>query len=589
MKRILLLFTLLLAFACNKDGEVTIEVQEPPVVHFDSPGGVYTVKVGRELRVAPSYENVREARYAWTCDGVLLSDSPSLTHTFDRTGTYYVRLEVSTAAGSVREEIRIEVTELTPPVISLALPDGGLTVEAGREYRLSPDYLHADDALFRWTVDGETVSTGRDCTLLRTEVGDCACSLQVENEDGYAEKEFTVHVVERLPVEVVFVPSSLVAPTAERHVAVGRQLCLRPYIGGNAGECTFSWNIDGEPVVGADAPQYAFTLHAPGNHTVTFTLERTTAAEALTRNVTATGTERRSFDIPVVCYAADQAARRPFGPGCSVEATTVYEFIPAPGQFVNETLTGGYAGEATHDAATAYAERRLGEGQFVSLGAWGGRIVVGFDHSIENRGGYDFSITGNATPSASEPGIVFVMQDTNGNGLPDDEWYELRGSEFGGPDYEPLCAVTYYRPGGPGMATQWTDGTGRTGRIDYLETYHAQPYYYPAWIERGSYTLYGPRLAPRTSCNASGLWINAPFGWGYADNAGEDAADSENPDAEAVKNRFRISDAVYPDGSPADLDYIDFIMVQTAVQSTAGYTGEVSTEVFGFTDENNRS
>lgn len=27
---------------------------------------------------------------------------------------------------------------------------------------------------------------------------------------------------------------------------------------------------------------------------------------------------------------------------------------------------------------------------YVSLGGWGGYIVVGFDHSIENKGGYDF-------------------------------------------------------------------------------------------------------------------------------------------------------------------------------------------------------
>ena len=42
-----------------------------------------------------------------------------------------------------------------------------------------------------------------------------------------------------------------------------------------------------------------------------------------------------------------------------------------------------------------------------------------------------FAIQGNAFDSSNEPGIVWVMQDVNGNGLPDDEWYELRGSETG--------------------------------------------------------------------------------------------------------------------------------------------------------------
>ena len=37
---------------------------------------------------------------------------------------------------------------------------------------------------------------------------------------------------------------------------------------------------------------------------------------------------------------------------------------------------------------------------------------------------------------------------------------------------------------------------------------------------------------------------------------------------------------------PANLKYIDFIRVQTGVNAKAGWLGENSTEVFGFTDEN---
>ena len=55
-----------------------------------------------------------------------------------------------------------------------------------------------------------------------------------------------------------------------------------------------------------------------------------------------------------------------------------------------------------------------------------------------------------------------------------------------------------------------------------------------------------------------------------------------------MKNYFRISDAVNPDGSAANLSHIDFIKVQTGVNAKAGWLGENSTEVFGFTDENNK-
>ena len=40
------------------------------------------------------------------------------------------------------------------------------------------------------------------------------------------------------------------------------------------------------------------------------------------------------------------------------------------------------------------------------------------------------------------------------------------------------------------------------------------------------------------------------------------------------------------DGSPADLQYIDFVKVQSAINYVAGGLGEISTEVFGFEDEN---
>ena len=58
--------------------------------------------------------------------------------------------------------------------------------------------------------------------------------------------------------------------------------------------------------------------------------------------------------------------------------------ITAPGQFVNEHYTA-----ADPEAACAYADGRMREAAYVSLGAFGGCLVVGFDHSIENDGGYN--------------------------------------------------------------------------------------------------------------------------------------------------------------------------------------------------------
>ena len=271
------------------------------------------------------------------------------------------------------------------------------------------------------------------------------------------------------------------------------------------------------------------------------------------------------------------------------EQTIVFEYTPAPGQFINETKTGGFTGnETTHEAAAAYAEQRMKSGAFVSLGGFGGYMVVGFDHSIDNTGSYDFGITGNSFKGSSEPGVVWVMQDENGNGKPDDSWYELKGSETGKETTIQNYSVTYYRPSEPQQSVKWTDSEGNSGEVDYLKAFHQQDYYYPLWIKEDSYTLTGTCLEGRNydqSGNGT-YWVNAEYDWGYTDNFSEidRLSNDDNANAGANANYFKISNAIDTNGNPVNLDYIDFIKVQTGCNTKSGWLGENSTEVFGFFD-----
>ena len=271
------------------------------------------------------------------------------------------------------------------------------------------------------------------------------------------------------------------------------------------------------------------------------------------------------------------------------EQTIVFEYTPAPGQFINETKTGGFTGnETTHEAAAAYAEQRMKSGAFVSLGGFGGYMVVGFDHSIDNTGSYDFGITGNSFKGSSEPGVVWVMQDENGNGKPDDSWYELKGSETGKETTIQNYSVTYYRPSTAQQSVKWTDSEGNSGEVDYLKAFHQQDYYYPLWIKEDSYTLTGTCLEGRNydqSGNGT-YWVNAEYDWGYTDNFSEidRLSNDDNANAGAKANYFKISNAIDTNGNPVNLNYIDFIKVQTGCNTKSGWLGENSTEVFGFFD-----
>jgi hypothetical protein len=580
----------ILMLSCNKDDVVTQEVgSQPPVIELDSETGIYITKIGKEVKINPTYSNIDFAVYSWKYNGRIISEEPSLVYTFERPDSYYVIIRVDTPNGSSEEEIRIDVAELAPPKISLAIPSNGLKVRAGREYKLTPDIQNKEGATFRWTINGKQVGTDAEYTFCQQEVGNYNCSIYAENEDGNETKEFVISVVDKLPIEVTFVAPSFYTKELIKYVELGRTLYLRPYVNAGSESYTCQWSVNGNVVTGANSVLYAFAPESEGDYTLTLTVscENDQATRSLSRNVVATGNDKVSVDIAVKCLAVDNAKKRPYSAGCSLLSNKVYEFIPAPGQFVNETPKAGYNGESTQDEAIAYAEKRLAKKVYVSLGGWGGYIIAGFDHSIENKGGYDFSIMGNQFDNSNEPGIVFVMQDVNDNGLPDEEWYELKGSEYGKPETNQFYAVTYYRPSTKGFDTKWTDNMGESGCVDYLGSYHPQPFYYPEWITTDTYTLYGPKLASRTVYAGPGNWQNLAFDGGYADNVGNDMIDRNNPNADAVKNYFKIADAVNLDGSNANLSHIDFIKVQTGVNVKAGWLGENSTEVFGFTDENN--
>ena len=247
----------------------------------------------------------------------------------------------------------------------------------------------------------------------------------------------------------------------------------------------------------------------------------------------------------------------------------VVEFLPAPGQFVNE----GY--EATTMAeACGYAHKRLEERYYVSLGGFGGYIVVKFSTPVRNSGGYDFGILGNSFATSSEPGIVWVSQDLNGNGVADDEWFELYGSVSEEATTLHNYSITYSRTDEDAKIA-WRDSEGASGTIEHNSAHLHN--YFPAWVTTNEYTLAGtllPDNAVWSEINQE--WQLMPFEWGYADNYS--AIDRHSNRA----NMFRISDARTVDGEEANLSHIDFVKVQSAINAAHSSIGETSTEVVGF-------
>lgn len=247
----------------------------------------------------------------------------------------------------------------------------------------------------------------------------------------------------------------------------------------------------------------------------------------------------------------------------------VVEFTPAPGQFINEGYT-----VSSMDEACTYAQQQLDRGYDLSLGGFGGYIIVKFKAPIVNSGNYDFVIYGNSFVGGSEPGVVWVSCDSNKNGVADDEWFELYGSESGKATTKSNYSITYSRTEDAAIIS-WLDSEGESGVIE-RNTAHKQDYF-PAWIESNSYTLYGTLLPDNSVWSeSSSRWILNAFEWGYADNYS--AIDCTADKA----NCFRVSDAHNSLGEPVNLHSVDFVKVQSAINCINASIGEASTEVKGF-------
>ncbi len=307
--------------------------------------------------------------------------------------------------------------------------------------------------------------------------------------------------------------------------------------------------------------------------------------------------------------------------------TRVYEYRPAPGQFINtlplarvgepvdsvlarcrasicgriDTTTQIFQGQVITRIDTVWAE------SLISLGGYGGYVIVGFDHPVVNMHTWDFDIQGNAFYSdmmvsggSCEPGIVMVGVDTDGDGVPSDgdKWYELAGSEYSHPKTQHDYTITYYRPDENKPKTpsatdhslidttyiRWTSNDvnpDSTSGYMSRNSFHMQPYW-PLWLQgEETLTFSGTKMR----CNAVDIggndgnpyFVQFCFPWGYVDNLPNHP--SRQPCVDGYNPGFKIDWAVDEQGRHVNLTHIDFIKVYNAVNQYCGWIGETSTEV----------
>lgn len=344
-----------------------------------------------------------------------------------------------------------------------------------------------------------------------------------------------------------------------------QKLPLHPALTGEA----YRWQVDGETV--AETRDYIFLPAAEGTYRLTFDI------------IDPETPFHFEFEVRVL---HEEVEYSPY-------ISRVYEYCPAPGQFVNE-MPRFEEGDTYADILKKVEESISGTNDvMVTLGGWGGYITFGFDHTVVNVPGQkDIRIWGNCfyelgdqacKGGSAEAGIVMVSYDVNHNGEPDDPWYELAGSDYSNPLTRHGMKLVYHRPdpdreivADPANALidlnyiRKVYGDGSEGYMP-KNSFHTQDYW-PRWVAADRLEFAGTCLPPNgvdRSGNGS-YFVLYCFDWGYADN---------HPNDMAELNSFDISWAVDVDGNPVTLPGVDFVRVFTGLDQYCGWVGETSTEI----------
>jgi len=300
---------------------------------------------------------------------------------------------------------------------------------------------------------------------------------------------------------------------------------------------------------------------------------------------------RLSVTVCVVVVAGAARADTPF-------ATTIIDFYPAPGQFVNDDLYDDPI-KALGCPFGDNPEEPNNE-SLVSLGGFGGSITLGFDHTIRDDPANPFGldaivygnslwVTGNPNRKWGECGSIEISRDANSNGSADDPWYLIPGSHITDPTgqhEEQTWDVDVGDPVNPPADESWIP-PGRTGvwttegyRLPaaVFETVIMENPNGPDAVEEGvfGYADFSPTQALPDGVDAEVFYTRPdnPFEVGLTDGCGGG-------------DGFDIAWAIDPaTGEPANLNGFDFIRLTTTVNRVVWDPpfGELSTEINAVAD-----
>ncbi len=256
-------------------------------------------------------------------------------------------------------------------------------------------------------------------------------------------------------------------------------------------------------------------------------------------------------------------------------ATEVIHYDPAPGQFVDDPTFNNPAKALLKPVGGGTSAAN--NSSVVTLGGFGGSIVLAFDHTVLddplNPFGMDAIVFGNAFWVGGDPeghwaecAVIEICLDANGNGWPDEEepWYLIAGSHHADLLWTESGFALPDDPFGDPVIWNPSDDADLEGVFGYAE-------YAPTLLLgdlNADNVVEDPTAAPEEFYTRP----DDPIAVGMT--AGSGGGDA-----------FDIAWAVDPEtDEPANLTGFDFIRITSAVNVPPGPLGEKSPEIDAVAD-----
>ena len=247
----LLLFSFaVLISSCKKD-----EILPPPP-EISGMETEYTVVEGEKLALSPTINNKEGATYKWTLDDTEVSAAPEYTFWASATGKYVITFEATNKGGSDQKKTTVNVLKKDePPFIGGLKDEYAVTVET--DLLFTPEIKGNGDITIEWLLEGKSVSNKPEYTFNAEKKGNYKLLLKATNKEGTTEKEIQIKVSEKG-----------IAPTIsnlkeEYRVVPGIDLVINPSVASDT-EVTYSWILDEKEV--ANTSEYTFKATQTGNY-----------------------------------------------------------------------------------------------------------------------------------------------------------------------------------------------------------------------------------------------------------------------------------------------------------------------------------